>query len=1264
MDRSRTIAPAFLLLAGAAWAVACGDGATEPPPPAPPPGPPPRATTVAVTPAEAELTALGQTVRLSAQVRDQNGRAMAGAAVAWSSGDASVATVDGSGVATAAGNGTVTITATSGSVSGSAALTVAQAVSAVAVSPAADTLLALGDTLRLTAEARDANGHAVADVEFGWASGDTSVARVDATGLVTGVGAGEVDVTASAGDASGEAAVTVMQSVGSIVVTPAVGTVVIGGTLRLAAQAFDDNGNAVAGAEFEWLSSDVTVATVDDGGLVRGQAPGTATVAASSGDARGTAEITVQSPEENPERAALAALYRAADGPNWRDATNWLTDKPLGEWRGVDTDASGRVVRLDLAGPPQLTWGQPIRNGGLRGRIPSALGGLARLTHLNLGGNDLSGPIPTALGGLAHLVELSLDDNALTGPVPPELGALTRLQVLNLSGNGLEGAIPPALSDLGRLTELKLARNPLSGAIPRGLLGLANLNVLSLEGAGALCAPGTTEFRDWLAGIDEHDAVYCSEPERGVLEALYEATGGPGWTNADGWLGGSILGDWHGVRTDSLGRVVALALEDNGLSGRLPPSLGALERLTEFAIGGNPNLGGRLPPSLTRLSLRTFDYAETGLCEPAEASFRDWLGTIASHHGSGVECAPISDRTILEALYHATDGPNWDNNRNWLTDAPLGQWDGVDTDASGRVVRLHVKGLAGPLPPELGGLAQLTVLDLGANRLTGTIPPELGDLANLEWMNLGTNDLTGPIPPELGGLARLRAVYFDRNNLTGPIPRELGGLSNLTRLYLYRNDLSGPIPPELGRLADLEGFNFDRNHLTGPIPPELGNLTRLRELSLGHNRLTGPIPPELGGLANLTRLRLNNNDLSGPIPPQLTRLTRLESVNFGDNRDLCIPGDPELPAWLIAWGFSALPCPDPGAPEPLLRVILREDGNGLSVELPDDLRNSAAVSASDPAVVTVREDAGWLVLSPVGLGAADVEVVPAEGGESAFFEVVVRPAQGTFGIDIVMTQPALVGYEEAMMAATDWWSSILDGTEWPDREITAEDSESCFRGYGRGNVWKYWKVKGTVDELVIVTANRHGAGAGVGACLKRAHWNAEDSPEAHYPLAGHIMMDPRLGWAGHDVGVMKHEIGHMLGLVMRWLLQVGVAAPAGDQQGGGDGSETVGYLLGPRALEAFRAGGGDPAPDALRFDAAGHWLPDTVPCELMGGQCDAPTDGLSLATLADMGYTVNMSKATPWRRRANAAAITPAFAHDVTIVELPDPPPPARDPPR
>lgn len=73
--------------------------------------------------------------------------------------------MDASGLVTAAANGSATITARSGSASGTATVTVAQSVSAVAVTPAPDTLV-VADTVRLSAEASDANGHAVAGVEF------------------------------------------------------------------------------------------------------------------------------------------------------------------------------------------------------------------------------------------------------------------------------------------------------------------------------------------------------------------------------------------------------------------------------------------------------------------------------------------------------------------------------------------------------------------------------------------------------------------------------------------------------------------------------------------------------------------------------------------------------------------------------------------------------------------------------------------------------------------------------------------------------------------------------------------------------------------------------------------------------------------------------------------------------------------------------------------------------------------------------------------
>ena len=56
--------------------------------------------------------------------------------------------------------------------------------------------------------------------------------------------------------------------------------------------------------------------------------------------------------------------------------------------------------------------------------------------------------------------------------------------------------------------------------------------------------------------------------DRVALEALYDATGGPRWTDNTNWKTSAPLGDWHGVSTDGDGRVRRLRLGGNGLSGR------------------------------------------------------------------------------------------------------------------------------------------------------------------------------------------------------------------------------------------------------------------------------------------------------------------------------------------------------------------------------------------------------------------------------------------------------------------------------------------------------------------------------------------------------------------------------------------------------------------------------------------------------------------------------------------------------------------------
>ena len=243
-----------------------------------------------------------------------------------------------------------------------------------------------------------------------------------------------------------------------------------------------------------------------------------------------------------------------------------------------------------------------------------------------------------------------------------------------------------------------------------------------------------------------------------------------------------------------------------------------------------------------------------------------------------------TDREALEAVYNATDGANWSNNQNWLSDVPLEEWYGV-TVHNGRVISLFLDNnrLTGPIPAELGGLANLQNLSLAENQLTGSIPVELGGLANLQLLSLHTNQLTGPIPAELGGLANLQNLWLNTNQLTGPIPAQLGGLANLQYLSLHNNQLTGSIPVELGSLANLQNLSLYNNQLTGSIPVELGGLANLQLLSLHTNQLTGPIPAQLGGLANLQNLLLHNNRLTGAIPAELGGLANLQNLSLFNN---------------------------------------------------------------------------------------------------------------------------------------------------------------------------------------------------------------------------------------------------------------------------------------------------------------------------------------------------------------------------------------------
>ena len=763
--------------------------------------------------------------------------------------------------------------------------------------------------------------------------------------------------------------------------------------------------------------------------------------------------------------------------------------------------------------------------------------------------------------------ELLYRGNNLSGSIPPAIGNLSNLDQLILSDNNLSGSIPPEIGTLTNLNTLNLSGNALTGSIPPAIGNLSNL--------------------DWLI-LSDNNLSGSIPPEIGTLTNLN------GLFLFDNTLSGSIPPE-----IGTLTNLNTLNLSGNALTGSIPPEIGTLTNLNGLVLFDN-TLSGSIPPEIgTLTNLNTLNLsgnALTGSIPPeiGNLSNLDWL-SLADNNLSGSIPPVIGNLSNLDWLSLA------DNNLSGSIPPVIGNLSNLDW------LSLADNNLSGSIPPVIGKLTNLNTLNLRGNALTGSIPPEIGTLTNLNVLNLSGNALTGSIPPEIGNLSNLDWLSLADNNLSGSIPPVIGNLSNLDWLNLADNNLTGPIPPEIGNLSNLDWLHLSDNNLTGPIPPEIGKLTNLNGLFLRYNALTGSIPPEIGNLSNLDWLSLADNTLSGPIPPEIGNLSNLNWLTLDNGH--C--GPPKLRTWLRELRerrLDVLPCIDPRA-RLLPRALLREDSDGLSLALDADLHDPQEVSVSDSAVVAAEIQNGWLALSPRGRGEAEVTIVPLNGGPPATAKVVVRAAVGTFGIDIVIEQPASDLYADTLTAAADRWSAVLDGTEWEGRDAR-KNCERWARDVpvaGGGNELTVWALRETAPDSLSMTTGW--------AWSCRRNEGPETEPSRYYPIAGTVVVNEVYRNAPGNVRLMLHEIGHILGLAGAFPPATGLV------------TEDRRYFIGPQAVAAFRKGGGDPdLPGIPLASDRVHWG-SGVRDELMASA--GSSDGLSVAALADAGYTVDFSKVIP-----------------------------------
>ncbi|XP_020677530.1 putative receptor like protein 25 isoform X3 [Dendrobium catenatum] len=108
----------------------------------------------------------------------------------------------------------------------------------------------------------------------------------------------------------------------------------------------------------------------------------------------------------------------------------------------------------------------------------------------------------------------------------------------------------------------------------------------------------------------------------------------------------------------------------------------------------------------------------------------------------------------------------------WIPGTNCCNWEGVTCDEWSRVISLDLsnQGLDGEIPPTIGQLTSLQVLNMSHNYLTGEIPPQLGNLLQLETFDLSVNKLSGMIPQELVSLHFLDYLNLSYNKLIGKIP--------------------------------------------------------------------------------------------------------------------------------------------------------------------------------------------------------------------------------------------------------------------------------------------------------------------------------------------------------------------------------------------------------------------------------------------------------------------------------------------------------------
>ncbi|XP_027939314.1 receptor-like protein 7 [Vigna unguiculata] len=613
----------------------------------------------------------------------------------------------------------------------------------------------------------------------------------------------------------------------------------------------------------------------------------------------------------------------------------WGNGTDCCSWSGVTCHPiSGHVIALDL----------PCA--GLQGEITanSTLFSLSHMQSLNLAFNDFfTSQIPSTIGELVSLTHLNLSSSNFQGEIPSQISHLSKLQSLDLSDEfGLkweEGTWKRMLQNATGLRVLVLDWTDLSSTSMSSLNLSSSLITISVRGTGLkgkltdgiLCLPNLQHL--YLSrNFDLHGQLpdlSCTSDSLNVLEI----------SNCE--LFGPIPPSFS-----NLTHLTSLDLSINNINGSIPPSLLTLPRLNYLLLNNN-YLGGQIPNVFHKSNkFEKLDLSSNKIQGELPSTISNLQHLIHLDISSNRLEGPLpnkmtgfSNLTTLRLTHNLLKGtiPSWCfslpsleylylSNNQFTGRMPL------ISSYSLRSLFLDDNRLQGNFSESFFNLVHLTHLSLSWNNFSGSVNFSLfSKFQNLQYLNLSNLsqlslnfesnvnysfsrlqdlDLSSMGLTEFPNLSRktpaLLYLSLSDNKLNGKVPNWLHEMDSLKYVSLDRNFLTTGVD-QFSRNQQLVYLDLSFNLLTGAISSSICNATTLNILVLSNNKLTGSIPQCLmsseslfvlnlernrlnGTLPNtfasnyLISLNLNDNRFEGPLPESLSNCMLLEFLNLGNNQ--------------------------------------------------------------------------------------------------------------------------------------------------------------------------------------------------------------------------------------------------------------------------------------------------------------------------------------------------------------------------------------------